>query len=833
MYPKRRFRPASSFANRSFIFTILTIAIFGTKSVRIYSRLPFLSVSDVFFWGLSFYAQDVLFLLFLRFLFGKPYTTVRWLRLVLTATVLVATAALLSMAAMSISFFAVTGSEMHWHNISVISDFSAIKMMWTAGYRSFAMVLASILLLSWLLQDSCYHAGGLVVSIISWCLLSPLRNLSAQRSTVKSTTEFWDSVEDEIEYGTDTSDVCQVSTSTGRRVLRIVVGTALLALLSMVLIYPNESALRSLTWTLALMPVGDFVHLSTNLPGLPLLNWNTMDLRRQNLTALREPPLFPWLPSGANLSGFEDWYKPGGQHYHSGADPLRISNLDDEVVPALRAALADIDIRHVMVVILESTRSDVFPVKMDGLISKRLADSFPGNVLPEEPRDRLAELTPTANFLTGEYDDGTEIREKLGRGGIRAQNAFPTGTYTLKSLLGTLCGIAPLVVDFNLEVSHHIYQPCLPHILEAFNQLDHSGDVPGGGFTSFKWKSSFVQSVTGRFDHQDRLMSAIGYANDSVITKEYLRGKHAKFGRVNVPDNNYYGMPEVVLEDYIRDAFSMATRNEERVFLTHLTSTTHHPFEIPKYEEDEGDDSPPLRKREGLNQLSKYLNTIGYVDQWLGTILDILDEQGVADETLLVVVGDHGLSIAENDSDTPYDNPNIGNFHIPLVLSHPKLPQIDIKDAVTSIQLLPTILDLLLESNSLSTSEGRGANDLLRNYEGQSLLRPQMNASRHTGQANWQFTLVNPGGAMIAVRDARQPNWRLIVPLMPATLWRFTDLSLDPHEQHPIRTAGLPKLLKKARIKHGNDSSQWIEEAVAVTGWWIEENHRRWRYNPS
>ncbi|KAL6806901.1 hypothetical protein GGI42DRAFT_319668 [Trichoderma sp. SZMC 28013] len=53
----------------------------------------------------------------------------------------------------------------------------------------------------------------------------------------------------------------------------------------------------------------------------------------------------------------------------------------------------------------------------------------------------------------------------------------------------------------------------------------------------------------------------------------------------------------------------------------------------------------------------------------------------------------------------------------------------------------------------------------IRNYKDQSLLRPLQKFSKTAGQEGWQFTVMNPGGSTIVVRNARQPNWRLTVPV--------------------------------------------------------------------
>ncbi|KAH8660198.1 alkaline-phosphatase-like protein [Xylariales sp. PMI_506] len=835
------------FGDRKLIFAIVAISLLSTKTIRIYLRTSVLSVSDLVVWAPFLYAQDILLLLVSRILLGKQYTTKWRLNVLVNVAILTIVTVLTGMAVLSISFFAVTGLEIHWRDIRVMSDAAALKMAWETGFWPLLAVFNSTLLLSWLVQDFVYIAWGVAASSFLGSLLQLFRVLPWRRRCIPHIESGQRGLKDELEFSIEPAEVGDpvislaspaaivcLSLFDTMRWLKIVVGVLLATQLPFALLHPHHSSLCSLVWSLPFTPLVEAAELSSkdyshflSVKGMP-------DWVHQNSTALGPTLVYPWLPSTSAVPGFQDWYEEGANHYISSADPLKISNLHDELLPSLRDKLADIDIRHVMLIILESTRKDIFPLKKEDMIWRRLAASFPDGALPPEAQYRLSTLTPTANFLTGDFEDGFQHMEiPAGRGGIYASNAFTAGTYTLKSLVGTLCGTSPLVGPFNLEYSHHIYQPCLPHVFEAFNRLNQSEDSVEEGFTPFQWKSSFLQSVTGYYDYQDRLMNAIGYNDSDFVTWEYLKEGTAKFGIADDPDINYFGMAEVVLEDYIRDAFSTATENNERVFLTHLTSTTHHPFAIPVSGGGAAEDQKTESyEKRGLNDLSNYLNAVSYVDTWLSRILDILDDQNVANETLVVVLGDHGLSIVEDDAITAYDNANIGNFRVPLVFSHPALPSIEVTDAVTSLQVLPTIMDLLLETNSLSAAESHAARDLIQNYEGQSLLRRLRNVSAETGEAGWQFAVANPGDSLLSVRDPRRPGWRLVVPLLEGFEWRFTDLDSDPYEQSPILAADSTRLAAKLAEEVGSEPVVWLMEAVSVTNWWITENHKRWRYDP-
>ncbi|KAM0260739.1 hypothetical protein ACHAQJ_002655 [Trichoderma viride] len=841
---------AARFANRRFLFAIGVIAVTSAKLVHIYAHITALAFRSMAQWGITFFTQDTAFLILIRLLLDTDIYPWRWLRIILTTVASLLVSLVLALAAINDSFFVVAGSEPHWRNAGLASNASSWKLAVT-GLFTCLIVLAVIMVISWLTQDIFYYLAGLALDLLKWPFAFVYSKLPSRfRPAVNARyahipqqdiegAELMGKEDDELDSSTSSSaggssgssvnsDMRQTSKWT--IALYLLVGLALLLQVVLYIARPDEGSYAYMSWTLPLIPFADFAHSSPILAALTPVFDTSIGWNWDNRTALAEPIRWEWLPKDP-LPGFQDWYEQEEKHYRASQDPLKISNLQNDLLPELRERLANITIKNVVLIKLESTRKDAFPVKKDGLFYQLAVDSFENGTLPKSAEEKISTLTPTANFLTGDYDDGFKHKEKKRRGGLNANNCHTTATYTLKSLTGTLCGLSPLVADFNAEVSHHIYQPCLPHILDAMNlELGNSSkDADKNDFTSHKWKSSFMMSVTNTFDKQDQLMVQLGFPENNTVTKEYLKSDDAKFGPVDVEDINYYGMPEEVIEDYVRDAFKSAKENNERVFLTHLTSTTHHPFGLP-----ENLTHVPITSEETgkLDNVSKYLNAIGFVDRWLQKILDILDEQGVADETLVIFVGDHGLSVPENDGITPYYNSNIGNFHVPLVISHPQLPAIDIDDAVVSYQILPTILDLLMETGSLSGSATGIAKDMIDNYEGQSLIRPLINFNDKTGQPNWQFSVMNPGRATVAIRDARQPHWRLTVPIIENTEWRFTDLDTEPHEEKHLVAFDFANFLHKIEDERSAEAAHWAEEAAFVARWWVEENSMRWHYDP-
>lgn len=91
-----------------------------------------------------------------------------------------------------------------------------------------------------------------------------------------------------------------------------------------------------------------------------------------------------------------------GDDYNPVDDPLRISNLDLDILEPLKAAMesSDVEIKHVVLIQMESTRDDFFPLQHGSPIHKLILETH-----PEEKRDGinrlLSELTPNSERITG------------------------------------------------------------------------------------------------------------------------------------------------------------------------------------------------------------------------------------------------------------------------------------------------------------------------------------------------------------------------------------------------------------------------------------------------
>lgn len=112
-----------------------------------------------------------------------------------------------------------------------------------------------------------------------------------------------------------------------------------------------------------------------------------------------------------------------------------------------------------------------------------------------------------------------------------------------------------------------------------------------------------------------------------------------RFPQCHGQNTNSSRYPEYEIYPYLKDVVNETLAKNERLFLSHFTSTTHHPWATPSDFEDEQYFAHG-KLTEKHKDMNNYLNTVRYVDNWLGDMLEVLDEAGITNETLVVFVGD-------------------------------------------------------------------------------------------------------------------------------------------------------------------------------------------------
>ncbi len=113
-----------------------------------------------------------------------------------------------------------------------------------------------------------------------------------------------------------------------------------------------------------------------------------------------------------------------------------------------------------------------------------------------------------------------------------------------------------------------------------------------------------------------------------------------------------------------------------------------------KLEKNHGKNPPTPEDIEYLVAL--YDAEIRKIDSWFAHLLDTLEEQGLAEDTIVVVFSDHGEDFGDHlalgrHARSLYDE----MVHVPLAMRIPGGPnRMRIPDMITSVDLLPTLLEL-------------------------------------------------------------------------------------------------------------------------------------------
>ena len=398
-------------------------------------------------------------------------------------------------------------------------------------------------------------------------------------------------------------------------------------------------------------------------------------------------------------------------------------------------------IKHVFLIISESIRADVLPLNV-----------------------KFAEAVGTRFHTNTTRDSVTPFLNYLWNNSVRT-TATTVASYTLKSLIGTICGIYPLNIDFLEEINqkNKFYEICLPDLLHKTFRRSKNQSM---------FRSAFLTAARDNFDHQRELIKRMGF-------NEIYSGFEIAAQNRSIPDVGMFGPPDAAIMPLLWHWFDSNLNNDkERKLLTTLLMTgTHDPFVMPpteaiyhNYIED--------------TRANKYLNTIRVADFFLKTIVDGLKLRRLYDETLIVILSDHGYAFRDwgKESLALWRVSFEAGFSIPLMLHNPHLKPKHLNGQFTNMDVLPTIMDTLLSSqkvsddsdNSLLTVQQDQLESILARYEGTSLLRlpVEQQLQRYT------FHLDNPGDSYIIVK---QHPRKLVYDSHYDDVHLF-HLEYDPHE---------------------------------------------------
>ncbi|SDE60446.1 LTA synthase family protein [Auraticoccus monumenti] len=275
-------------------------------------------------------------------------------------------------------------------------------------------------------------------------------------------------------------------------------------------------------------------------------------------------------------------------------------------------------------------------------------------VITLESQRSVSTLPPTDRPVTPFLD-------QLAARSIEAERAYPVVPHTSKSLTAIHCGVAPPLDSRNSEAGEGgIAGRCLPELLAEQG-----------------YRTAFFQSATEHFERRRDLTANLGFetfeSSDTLPTEG--------FGRVN-----YFGFEDDVMLAPSREW--LERQGDAPFMLSYLTVTAHHDYAMPEgYVEEAFVEDP---------ELNSYLNGLHYQDRFVQKVVEQLSDLGLYEDTVVVVVGDHGEGFGEHGvrqhDDTIYEE----GIRVPLIVHDPQLQDpLRITEPVQQTAILPTVAELL------------------------------------------------------------------------------------------------------------------------------------------
>ena len=168
------------------------------------------------------------------------------------------------------------------------------------------------------------------------------------------------------------------------------------------------------------------------------------------------------------------------------------------------------------------------------------------------------------------------------------------------------------------------------------------------------------------------------------------------------------------------------------------------------------------------HMIALYDEELAYFDHRFGELLAELERLGIADDTLIVFLSDHGESFLEHDEFTHCRSVWESEVRVPLMLRVPGVEgPVRIERPVANLDIAPTILDYLEID---ATPYG---------FEG-ATLRPLIEGDGADGRPELAFSLIGHW------RSAADGRYKLIENLSGGAPPRLFDLDVDPGEMEDV-----------------------------------------------
>jgi len=397
----------------------------------------------------------------------------------------------------------------------------------------------------------------------------------------------------------------------------------------------------------------------------------------------------------------------------------------------------------------------------------------------------------------------TPVIDRLAREGARFLNAFtttPVCSPARASMLTSRYGSELGILDFITPTTHKEYVPGRSdHGLEERFPTFPAALAQAGYATALfgKWHLGDWRTPTGAKYHPTRhgfthFFGFIGGGAGPTDPEIEVAGVPTRFK----------GLTDDILTDA---AIAYMKENRAKPFYVQLALRSPHspwlpaaPEDMAPYEKMEPDlphpDYPDLDAVKARRMMREYLTSVSGVDRNVGRLLAVLQQLGLAENTIVIYSSDNGYNLAHNGiwhkgngywltKSLPTGGPNIpGKFRpnmydnslrVPLVIVWPGVvrPGLEISHTVSGLDWYPTVLAMA----GVSVPE----NTFVRGRNFLPLLRGEKPAAWDNDlYAEYSMRVY----ARTDLRTYRTPRWKLTVDFLNPGRDELYDLVGDPAE---------------------------------------------------
>jgi arylsulfatase A-like enzyme len=327
----------------------------------------------------------------------------------------------------------------------------------------------------------------------------------------------------------------------------------------------------------------------------------------------------------------------------------------------------------------------------------------------------------SATTLSDKHNPTTPNLAQLAEQGIVFEHLYARVVRSVHAQMAMLCGIPP-PVRMNYRAVHMqvSLSRCLPDALEALG-----------------YRTAHFTSWHEDFEAQRKLARGFGFDEAFMAEDLDVSGFEAisKFGYE---------------DDATLPAFDRWLNHlgpDEPFFASFELLATHWPYSTPSeftpsYDPDDLK-IPSQVPREHRSLFRKYARALNYVDRHLGKLVEIVQQHDRYDNTLFVLIGDHGQAFGEHGRVVHDNVPYEESVHVAGLAYSPDLPDHlqgrHVSTTASQLDIPPTIADLLgvtLQTNSLPGVS------LLSPHPGRTVVFNCWNPDTCVGAVQWPWKRV-------------------------------------------------------------------------------------------